>query len=220
VSDVATHAHAAHHPALQHHFDTLEQQQNATTLGMWMFLVTEVLFFGGLFMAYILYRWMYGEAFRQGSHELNVWLGLFNTAVLIGSSLTMALAVRAGQTGRRSQQVIFLISTLLLGTVFLCVKVVEYAEKFTHHLVPGEHFQFHDAALKNGAEMYFSLYFAMTGLHATHMILGGFVLVPLIWMAHKGRFSGAWYTPLELFGLYWHFVDIVWIFLFPLLYLM
>ncbi len=214
-----THAHAAHHPALQHHFDTLEQQQNASTLGMWMFLVTEVLFFGGFFMAYILYRWMYGASFTAASHELNVWMGLGNTIVLIGSSLTMALAVRASKTGERSQLVFFLIATLVLGSVFLGVKVIEYSDKFAHHLVPGEHFQFHDATLKNGAEIYFSLYFGMTGLHATHMIIGGFVLVPIILKARRGEFSPEWYTPVELFGLYWHFVDIVWIFLFPLMYL-
>ena len=213
-------AHAAHHPALQHHFDTLEQQQNASTLGMWWFLVTEVLFFGGFFMAYILYRWMYNASFHTASHELNVWMGLGNTIVLIGSSLTMALAVRASKTGERTQLVLFLILTLVLGSIFLGVKVVEYSEKFQHHLVPGPHFQFHDAALKNGAEIYFSLYFGMTGLHATHMIFGAFVLVPIIIMAARGRFTPEWYTPVELFGLYWHFVDLVWIFLFPLLYLM
>ena len=213
-------AHAAHHPALQHHFDTLEQQQNASMLGMWMFLIQEVLFFGGLFMAYILYRWMYGEAFRVASHELDWLMGFGNTVVLIGSSLTMALAVRASKTGEKSALVFFLVATLILGGVFLGVKVVEYSAKFEHHLIPGAHFQFHDAALKNGAEIYFSLYFAMTGLHALHMILGGFVLVPLIVMAMRGSFTPAWYTPIELFGLYWHFVDIVWIFLFPLLYLM
>ncbi len=212
-------AHAAHHPMLQHHFDTLEQQQNASLLGMWMFLIQEVLFFGGLFMAYIVYRWMYGNAFSVASHELNVWWGLGNTAVLIGSSLTMALAVRASKTGERSALVFFLIATLVLGSIFLGVKVVEYSDKFSHHLVPGEHFQFHDAALKNGAEIYFSLYFAMTGLHALHMIIGGVVLVPIIIQAMRGAYTPAWYTPVELFGLYWHFVDIVWIFLFPLLYL-
>ena len=214
-----THAHAAHHPMLQHHFDTLEQQQNASLLGMWMFLVQEVLFFGGLFMAYILYRWMYGDAFSVASHELNVWMGLGNTIVLIGSSLTMALAVRASKTGERSALVFFLIATLVLGSIFLGVKVVEYAEKFSHHLIPGEHFQFHDANLKNGAEIYFSLYFAMTGLHAIHMIIGAGVLIPLIFRAMRGAYSPEWHTPIELFGLYWHFVDIVWIFLFPLLYL-
>jgi len=205
---------------LQHHFDNLEQQQNASLLGMWMFLVQEVLFFGGLFMAYILYRWMYGDAFRIASHQLNVWMGLGNTIVLIGSSLTMALAVRASKTGERKALTFFLIATLVLGSIFLGVKVIEYSEKFSHHLIPGAHFQFRDANLKNGAEIYFSLYFAMTGLHAVHMIIGAAVLLPLIFQASRGAFSPAWYTPIELFGLYWHFVDIVWIFLFPLLYLM
>lgn len=213
-------AHAAHHPALQHHFDTLEQQQNASLLGMWMFLVTEVLFFGGFFMAYILYRWMYNASFHDASHHLNVWMGLGNTIVLIGSSLTMALAVRASKTGEQSKLVLFLVLTLVLGGIFLGVKVYEYSDKFAHHLVPGPHFQYTPAALKNGAEIYYSLYFGMTGLHATHMIFGGLVLVPLIVMAARGKFGPAWYTPIELFGLYWHFVDIVWIFLFPLLYLM
>jgi cytochrome c oxidase subunit 3 len=199
--DVATHDPAhAHHPALQHHFDTLEQQQNASTLGMWMFLLTEVLFFGGLFMAYILYRWMYGASFSAASHELSIAMGAGNTVVLIGSSLTMALAVRAAQTSQRQATVFFLLATLVLGSIFLGVKVI-------------------DAALKNGAEIYFSLYFAMTGLHATHMIIGAGVMIPIIIAAWRGKYDAHYYTPVELFGLYWHFVDIVWIFLFPLLYL-
>ncbi len=217
--DVSTHDAHPHHPALQHHFDTLDQQQHASTLGMWMFLLTEVLFFGGLFMAYILYRWMYGDAFQAASHELSIPLGAGNTAVLILSSLTMALAVRAAQTSQRSATVFFLVATLVLGSIFLGVKVVEYSDKFAHHLVPGEHFQFHDAALAGGAEIYFSLYFAMTGLHATHMIIGAGVMIPIILKARRGRFDEHYYTPVEMFGLYWHFIDIVWIFLFPLLYL-
>jgi cytochrome c oxidase subunit III len=213
-------AHAAHHPALQHHFDTLEQQQNASTLGMWLFLVTEVLFFGGFFMAYILYRWMYNESFHTASHELNVWLGLFNTAVLIGSSLTMALAVRAAQVGRKNQIVMFLLLTIVLGSVFLGVKVVEYADKFTHHLVPGPTFAFpENPAIAGQAQIYFSVYFAMTGMHALHMIIGIVILAVIAWMAHKGRFDARYNTPVEITGLYWHFVDIIWIFLFPLLYL-
>jgi cytochrome c oxidase subunit III len=207
------------HPALRDHFDDMGQQAEASTLGMWVFLSTEVLFFGGLFMAYILYRWLYGASFSAASQELNVPLGAANTAVLIGSSLTMALAVRAAQTSQRKATVFFLAATLVLGSIFLGVKVVEYSDKFSHHLVPGAHFQFHDAALKNGAEIYFSLYFAMTGLHATHMILGAGVLLPIMFAAWRGRYDANYNTPVELFGLYWHFVDIVWIFLFPLLYL-
>jgi cytochrome c oxidase subunit 3 len=207
-----------HHPALQHHFDTLEQQQHASTLGMWVFLVTEVLFFGGLFMAYILYRTWYPDMFIAASSHLDVTLGAANTVVLIGSSLTMALAVRASQLGDRRGTVIFLILTMLLGAVFLGVKVVEYSDKFHHHLVPGPHFQF-AAPYSQTAQLYFSLYFAMTGLHAIHMIIGFGLMSVITVMAARGRFSPEYYTPVEMAGLYWHFVDIVWIFLFPLLYL-
>jgi cytochrome c oxidase subunit 3 len=212
--------HASHHPRLQHHFDTLEQQQHASQFGMWVFLVTEVLFFGGLFMAYILYRVWYHDAFVAGSHELSVPLGTFNTAVLIGSSLTMALAVRAAKTGEAPRsQVFWLVSTMILGSVFLGVKVVEYTDKISHHLVPGPHFRFHDAALQDTVQLYYSLYFGMTGLHALHMIIGLGILGTIAWMASKGRFDARWHTPVEISGLYWHFVDLVWIFLFPLLYL-
>jgi len=213
------HADTAHHPALQHHFDNLEQQQDAATFGMWVFLVTEVLFFGGMFMAYTLYRYWYPDGWVAASHHLNVLLGAFNTAVLIGSSLTMALAVRAGQLGERRGQVLFLVLTILLGAVFLGVKVVEYADKFEHHLVPGPNFLFDDARYARPAQIFFSVYFAMTGMHALHMIIGLGLLTWLLLNAIKGRFTREWNTPVEVVGLYWHFVDIIWIFLFPLLYL-
>ena len=215
ASVVGTHAH---HPALQHHFDTLEQQQHASQFGMWVFLVTEVLFFGGLFMAYVLYRTWYHDMFVEASRHLNITWGALNTIVLIGSSLTMALAVRAAQTGERKATVVLLILTMILGSVFLGVKVVEYSDKFTHHLVPGPHFQFPDPWGAK-AQLYFSLYFAMTGLHAIHMIIGLGIMTTITIMAAKGRFSPEYYTPVEIAGLYWHFVDLVWIFLFPLLYL-
>ena len=215
ASVVGTHAH---HPALQHHFDTLEQQQHAPQFGMWVFLVTEVLFFGGLFMAYVLYRTWYHDMFVQASSHLNITWGALNTIVLIGSSLTMALAVRAAQTGERKATVVLLVLTMILGSVFLGVKVVEYADKFEHHLVPGPHFQF-AAPWGAKAQLYFSLYFAMTGLHAIHMIIGLGIMTTITVMAAKGRFSPEYYTPVEIAGLYWHFVDLVWIFLFPLLYL-
>ena len=212
--------HAAHHPALQHHFDSLEQQQHASTFGMWVFMVQEVLFFGGMFMAYILYRSWYPEAWTAASNHLSWEWGLFNTAVLIGSSLTMALAVRAAQLGRKNQIVMFLLLTIVLGSVFLGVKVVEYADKFTHHLVPGPTFAFpENPAIAGQAQIYFSVYFAMTGMHALHMIIGIVILAVIAWMAHKGRFDARYNTPVEITGLYWHFVDIIWIFLFPLLYL-
>ena len=219
---VAAHGDAhAHHPRLQHHFDSLDQQLYASTFGMWVFLVTEVLFFGGLFMAYILYRIWYPDAFAAGSSQLNIPLGTFNTAVLIGSSLTMALAVNAAQRGAKpKEQVFWLFGTMFLGTVFLGVKVIEYAEKIQHNLVPGPNFNFHaHPQFQETGQLYFSLYFALTGLHATHMIIGIAIMLVIARMAWKGKFDAQWYTPVEIMGLYWHFVDLVWIFLFPLLYL-
>jgi cytochrome c oxidase subunit III len=203
-------------PHLKHQFETIEQQQETSTLGMWAFLVTEVMFFGGLFGAYTVYRFLYPEAFAAASHHLNYIIGAINTAVLIGSSMTMALAVRAAQLGNRRNQVIFLLLTIVLGSTFLGIKVVEYHDKFVHHLVPGPHFQFEGPP---EAQLFFGLYFAMTGMHAVHMIIGIGMLATLAVLASRGRFSAEYYTPVELGGLYWHFVDIVWIYLFPLLYL-
>src|SRR3990172_7891425 len=213
-------AHEAHPPALQHHFDSLEQQFDASVLGMWVFLVTEVLFLGGLFMAYIIYRTWYPLAFAEGSHHLDITLGAFNTGVLIASSLTMALAVYAGQQARRPWQLIFLGLTLVLGLVFLGVKAVEYAGKFHDHLIPGAGFIWEGQAPAQQVQIFYSLYFAMTGLHALHMIVGAGMIVWLMVMSARGKFTREWSTPIQIGGLYWHFVDIVWIFLFPLLYLL
>ncbi|HUO86539.1 MAG TPA: cytochrome c oxidase subunit 3 family protein [Thermoanaerobaculia bacterium] len=207
-----------HHPALQHHFDTLEQQKDASSFGMWLFLVTEIMFFGGLFCAYLVYRSAHYQGFAEASHELDVLLGTVNTAVLIGSSLTMAMGVWAAQTGRRKATVGFLGGTIVLGLVFLGIKVVEYAEKFHHHHVPGRTFHW-AGELPAAAEQFYSLYFAMTGLHALHMIAGIGVIAFLMLPAWRGRYDAAYHNPVEVTGLYWHFVDIVWIFLFPLLYL-
>ena len=220
MSDAAAlHGEAhGHHPALQHHFDTLQQQQEASTLGMWLFLVTEVMFFGGLFMAYLLYRLWYPEAWSEGSLELDIVLGGVNTVVLILSSLTMALAVRAAQTGLPKATVTWLLLTMALGMTFLVIKFFEYKHKFELNHVPGPGFTF-EGPHANQVEIFLSLYFTMTGLHALHMIIGFGILSAITWMAYKRRFSPEWYTPVEMSGLYWHFVDIVWIFLFPLLYL-
>ena len=185
---------------------------------MWLFLITEVLFFGGLFLAYMLYRVWYPVAWAEASRELDIVLGAFNTAVLIGSSLTMAMAVRAAQTGKQRAIVVWILLTMALGLVFLIVKYFEYKEKFEHHHVPGPNFAF-EGPEAGPAQIYFSLYFLMTGLHATHMLIGFIIMAVIAWMAHKRRFTPEWYTPVEISGLYWHFVDIVWIFLFPLLYL-
>jgi cytochrome c oxidase subunit 3 len=207
----------AHHPRQQHHFYSMAQQLEASVLGMWVFLVTEVMFFGGMFMAYIVYRWMYPLAWTESSHELNVYMGGANTMVLICSSLTMVLAVRSAQVGSRMGQIVNLILTIVFGSTFLVIKYFEYAAKFEHHLVPGPNFT-HE--LPMGSQIFFALYFCLTGIHALHMVIGiGIMLVMLYW-AIKGRFSPEYYSPIEISGLYWHFVDIVWIFLFPLLYLL
>jgi cytochrome c oxidase subunit 3 len=222
LSNAVAHAeapgHAAHHPALQHHFETMQQQKEASTLGMWVFLLTEVLFFGGLFMAYLLYRTWYFEAFAEASRTISITPGAINTAVLIGSSLTMALGVRAAQTSQRSATVRWLLATIFLGLVFLGVKVYEYADKFEHHHVPGANFV-SESPWAAQEQIFFSLYFTMTGLHALHMIVGVGIMSVITWMAAKGRFDENYYTPVEMAGLYWHFVDLVWIYLFPLLYL-
>jgi len=211
------HAHA-HHPALQHHFESLEQQLEASTLGMWLFLVTEVMFFGGMLCAYMLYRIWYPVAWAEGSNELNIVMGGTNTAVLIFSSLTMALAVRSAQTGHRKGTMVFLVLTMVLGLTFLVIKFFEYKEKFELHHVPGPNF-FYEGPFAPQVQIFFSIYFALTGVHALHMVIGFCLLSVILWMAYRDRFSPEWYTPVELAGLYWHFVDIVWIFLFPLLYL-
>jgi cytochrome c oxidase subunit 3 len=214
------HAPHPHHPKLQHHFDTMEQQLEASTLGMWVFLVTEIMFFGGLFMAYLLYRWANPTAFQDASAHLDKLWGAVNTVVLIVSSLTMAMAVRAAQTSARPKtQVAWLVATMVFGAAFLGVKYVEYKQKFDHHLVPGPDFRWATPENANGAEIFYSLYFCMTGLHAIHMIIGLGIMTVIAVMAWRGKFDGRYYTPVEVSGLYWHFVDIVWIFLFPLLYL-
>ena len=213
------HGEHDHNPYLQHHFYSMEQQLEASILGMWVFLVTEIMFFGGMFMIYILYRVLYPEGWVLGSNHLNVALGALNTGVLICSSLTMALAVRSAQIGSKKGQVINLILTIIFGSVFLIVKYFEYAEKFEHHLVPGPNFDM-SLPLANQQQLFFSIYFMMTGIHALHMVVGIGLMLVVLAMAARGRFSARYYTPVEVSGLYWHFVDIVWIFLFPLLYLL
>jgi cytochrome c oxidase subunit III len=202
-----------------HQFDDVAQQYEAASLGMWVFLLTEIMFFGGLFTGYTVYRTSYPLAFAEGSHHLDIMLGGINTAVLIGSSLTMALAVHSAQVGERQALTRFLLFTILLGLVFLGIKGLEYAHKFEEHLVPGREFVAegpHAAQI----QLFFGFYFSMTGMHALHMIIGIGILGVLARQAWHGRFSPAYFTPVELSGLYWHFVDIVWIFLFPLLYLL
>jgi cytochrome c oxidase subunit 3 len=228
-SSTATGLHVEeHNPALLHHFADAEQQRNSASLGMWVFLATEVMFFGGLFCAYLVYRLKYFGDFGAASQTLSWKLGATNTAVLICSSLTVVLAVWAAQTARRKLLIGSLVLTMLLGLVFLGIKAVEYKDKFEEHHVPGASFSFehepipgHPGQYANPrhAQLFFSLYFVMTGLHALHMIVGLGIFAWLLTMAWKGRFNPEWYTPVEMGGLYWHFVDIIWIYLFPLLYL-
>lgn len=210
---------AVHDAGLRHHFDDSAQQFQSSTIGMWVFLVTEIMFFGGMFAAYTVYRGLYPDAFASTSRFMNVTIGGINTAVLIFSSFTMVLAVRSAQLGQKKALIIFLVLTLILGSVFLCLKYVEYHEKWVDHHVPGPAFQYADSRYFHQAQILFFLYFAMTGMHAIHMIVGAGLLITLIVMAARNSFSRGWYTPVEMIGLYWHFVDIVWIFLFPLLYL-
>jgi cytochrome c oxidase subunit 3 len=207
--------HARH---LAHHFDDAAQQHQAASLGMWVFLATEVMFFGGALLCYIVYRTHYADAFAHASHHLDVTLGTTNTVVLITSSLTMALSVWSAAADRRRTLLFMLSATMLLGATFLGIKGYEYAHKFHEHLVPGSSFQYAGPD-KPEAELFFSLYFVLTGIHAVHMVIGLGLLTYLFARARRGAFDAAWSTPVEMVGLYWHFVDIVWIFLFPLLYL-
>jgi len=236
---VVEHEHG--HPALQHHFENMEQQREAGTLGMWVFLVTEIMFFGAMFFAYTLYRTTYPADFASASNHLDLTLGAVNTVVLILSSLTMALAVYSAQTGKNRNLIICLVLTIGLGLTFLGIKAVEYRDKYVDHLIPGqliasnpfnpqvqEHgtpYDKHKLHLLPGAtvrhvEMFYWIYFAMTGMHAVHMIIGVGLMLVLLYLSWKGRFGPEYHSPIEISGLYWHFVDIIWIFLFPLLYLL
>ncbi len=207
---------AAH--SLRHIFADMEQQRDTSTFGMWLFLVTEIMFFGGMFCAYLVYRHAYPAAFFAGSEHMNLTAGAVNTAVLICSSLTMAMAVHAAQTGKRKAIVGFLLITIFFGLIFLGIKAFEYNEHWVHHEVPGQYFHF-EGQDPQRAELFFGLYFAMTGFHALHMIIGIGLVSVLAYFAWKGHYSPEFHNPVENVGLYWHFVDIVWIYLFPLLYL-
>jgi cytochrome c oxidase subunit 3 len=298
-----THEHEYHPPGLQHQFEDMKQQEESVSIGMWMFLVQEIMFFGGMFTVYLVFRSRFPMAFAAGSNHLDVVMGFANTLVLIVSSLTMALGVYFAQKGNRNMQMIMIILTMIFGATFLGVKVVEYTDKYNHGLVPfsnwnkktpkesekkeehsavvlpfetkaeaaetkaetaesatEEHhyvnptgvFQWNDAKgtkivheaeekgyltaaekigyysngeldnnkFRDKVRIFFWIYFVMTGLHALHMIIGLGIMTWLLWKAWKGTFSADYYTPVEISGLYWHFVDIVWIFLFPLLYLL
>jgi cytochrome c oxidase subunit III len=229
----AEHQHVAL-PQHRHHFETEGQQREAAGFGMWLFLLTEIMFFGGLFFAYLLYRNWYNPAFIVASHQLSIPLGGINTAILISSGFFMALGVWAAEIRNKSLLVLFLVLTTLFGFAFLGIKGVEYHEKWEKHHIPGASFDvsefvnpaahgLHEKPLApdmaQKTQIFFFLYFAMTGMHALHMVIGIVLLFWLTWRAYRGEFTRGYVAPIENFGLYWHFVDIVWIFLFPLLYL-
>jgi cytochrome c oxidase subunit III len=205
---------------LVHQFDDLAQQHESGELGMWIFLSTEVMFFGGLFLAYTIYRTQDEAAFADASRELDLFWGTVNTAVLLTSSLTMALAGEAARSMERQRLVLLLAATMILGSVFIAIKGMEYHHKYVHGLMPLLGLPFRWPGSSPGhAEMFFDLYFLMTGVHALHMLIGLGVLLVLLIKAGRGQLLGDFSAPVHITGLYWHFVDIVWVFLFPLLYL-
>ncbi len=210
---------SSHSTELSHQFENVEQQQEAYVVGMWVFLVTEIMFFGVIFLTYTVYRVLNHSAFYEAHNKLDIGLGTLNTFVLLTSSLTMALAVHWAQVRNRKAQIAALVTTIALACVFLAVKAVEYSHKFAHHLFPGAGFVYPDPSIADQARLFFSLYFGATGLHALHVAIGVLVLGAMLVRAVLDREAKADYIPVEMTGLYWHFVDIVWIFLFPLLYL-
>jgi cytochrome c oxidase subunit 3 len=222
-------AHADHPAHLQHHFVSSEQQFDASKMGMWIFLITEILLFSGMFVAYTVYRQWHPEVFLAASDMLDWKLGGLNTIVLLASSFTVALSIHYIQKGNQKAMVINLIITLLCAATFMVVKYFEYTGKFAHGIFPGEgynpfgDYHGHDMAdPKYSAPFmpqFFSIYYVMTGIHGFHVLVGMGVFTWLLLKARKGAFTAEYYTPIELTGLYWHLVDIIWIFLFPLLYL-
>ncbi|OGQ04043.1 MAG: cytochrome C oxidase subunit III [Deltaproteobacteria bacterium RIFCSPLOWO2_12_FULL_44_12] len=201
-----------------HHFDSPEQAFEASKLGIWLFLVTEILLFGGLFVVYIIFRALYPEMFHEASHHLNKVLGGINTVVLICSSLTMALAVDRTRQNDSPKANQYMLMTLFFAACFMIIKYVEYSHKFHEGLLPGANFTF-EAIQHPKTPLFFSLYFMMTGLHGIHVLAGMGLITWVLWRSNKGQFSSAYYTPVELVGIYWHLVDLIWIYLFPLLYL-
>lgn len=209
-------------PIVSGHYRTREQQDETAFIGMWLFLAQEIMFFGGLFVAYAVYRYKHPISWFEGSDHLNFYIGTFNTLVLLASSLTMAMCVHSTQVGKWKQQVWYLVATIALGTTFLGIKVYEYSDKYVHGLIPGINWDPEPGMFTDPAttQLFFVMYFIMTGMHAFHMIIGfGIGAVFIYLCAVKKEYGPNKYLPIEFFGFYWHFVDIVWVFLFPMLYL-
>ncbi len=203
---------------LREQYGTPEQQRETVTVGMWIFLATEVMFFGGLFAAFSVYRLSYARGFNEGSADMNILLGAINTAVLITSSLTMALAIRSAALGKQVRTYLLLFATALIGIVFLAIKFTEYYQHYQMHKAPGVWFQ-SDSPEAAAIELFYVFYFAMTGLHAVHMTIGIGLVCLFAFRTAAGSFNSEYHTPLEALGLYWHFVDIVWVFLFAIFYI-
>jgi cytochrome c oxidase subunit III len=213
----AHHEHEQHDPNLQHHFATFEQQFDAAKIGMWLFLATEILLFGGLFVGFGISQFKYPEAFVSGHHHLDKNLGFLNTVVLLVSSFTMVMAVHSAKKEKRTATVNYLLITLVCAGIFLVVKYFEYSHKIHDGLLPGRFYSY-----KGGVpheDIFFSFYFMMTGLHGIHIVGGMIALAWVTLKARAGAFNRDWFTPVDLVGLYWHLVDLIWIYLFPLLYL-
>ncbi|HRK01023.1 MAG TPA: cytochrome c oxidase subunit 3 family protein [Oligoflexia bacterium] len=206
----------SHHYA--HHFESADHEFETSKFGMWVFLVTEIMLFGGLFIAYGIYRGMYPEMFMEAHHALNKIMGAVNTVVLICSSLTMALAVGMAQRNERAKSAKLMMATLFFACMFLVIKYFEYSHKIHIGLLPGAFYNNPDITHPK-APIFFSIYFLMTGLHGLHVLIGMGLIIWVLRRTMKGEFSSAYYTPVEIAGLYWHLVDLIWIYLFPLLYL-
>ncbi len=203
---------------LAEHFTDAAQQQDSAKLGMWIFLLTEVLLFGGLFCAYAIYRAWYPDMFYNAHKHLDVTLGTVNTVVLILSSVTVALAVRSIQLNMKKQTVFLLLATLLFAATFMVIKYFEYSHKFHLGQLPGKFYTYTGIEGTN-PHIFFTVYFTMTGLHGLHVLAGMIVITWVMFRTMRGDFSSEYYTPVEVVGLYWHLVDMIWIYLFPLLYL-
>jgi len=220
MSEAAVHGHGAHgeHRFLAHHFANMDRQVDAARLGMWLFLSTEVLLFVGLFVAYSVYRFSFPNAWAQASRHSEIWAGTTNTFVLITSSLTVALAIHFVRVNAPRLAVIMLAITLAFGLVFMGIKSIEYWNHFHEGALPGKYYRLHEVMLP-GVSMYWSLYFLMTGLHGLHVLIGMTVIGVVMYRTAHGYYDSGYYVGIELAGLYWHLVDLIWIFLFPLLYL-
>jgi cytochrome c oxidase subunit 3 len=215
-----THAAGAHEHHHSHHFDSAEHEYNSDKEGLWLFMVTEILMFGGLFVAYTIFHSLYPEMFAEGASHLDWHLGFINTLVLITSSLTMALGIYFNQMNKPKVAFWNLILTVALGFCFLFIKYLEYSAKFHHGLLPGHHLNMEEVNPAHAnLGLYFGLYFCMTGLHGIHVIVGMCLITWVAIKTRRGEFNSHYYTPVEGVGIFWHIVDLIWIFLFPLLYL-